>query len=235
MLTLASLGPLTTTWIPPASCLPTTTGFGSATYFIGAGFRALGVDNDCVPNIYGPETANPTTSPLVQITTVTDGPTPATLATITGYSTFTPTPTGTAVVDFKTTGYYYSTIAFYSPGICPSGYYYAATFTGGRPSAPPSELRYLCCPSGYKIYIGGTSSKSYSGGNTYTRRWSTYSYPGCVSSATRISNVWSMETGWPSVKPTNYRLSAASTTRSYWSLYVTASGVAVVGARRIRR
>jgi hypothetical protein len=226
-LTLASLGPLTTPWIPPASCLRTTTKVSTATYFIGAAFRSLGVDNDCVPNIYGLETATLTTSPLVQITTVTDGPTPVTIATITGYSTFTPAPTGAAQVNFTISGYYYSSIAFYSPGICPSGYTYAATFTGGRPSAPPSESRYLCCPSGYRVYTGATSSRSSSNGVTYTRRWSTHSYPGCVSSATRLSNVWVMETGWPGVKPTSYDLDTASTTRSFRSLYVTASGIAV--------
>jgi hypothetical protein len=111
---LVSQGPLTTLWTPPPSCLATTTADANYNYYVGFN------------NVYGRRAINlgcmiptptvlytPTPSPLPKYTAQN-----GTLVTITtGYSSYFPFPTSIwTQTDIA---------AYYSPGICPSGYHYA--------------------------------------------------------------------------------------------------------------
>ncbi|KAF1814021.1 hypothetical protein P152DRAFT_301790 [Eremomyces bilateralis CBS 781.70] len=213
---LVPLGPLTTLWTPPASCLSTTTQWGqlgqTGALFIGY-HSDLGPDADCFPSHRAEPTGSPVTTALIAFSTVT-GPTPTPIPSIVGFTTITPTPTGPFKADplFSQTGYT-SKVAYYSPGICPSGYTYAATYTGWEkyyifrtPLPTSSVTQHFCCPSGYRPNLRITSSVKGGAFRDYTTTWPSLDYLLCSATPTSVANVWTMTPGWPTVKPTSYSL-----------------------------
>ncbi|KAF1812663.1 hypothetical protein P152DRAFT_345454 [Eremomyces bilateralis CBS 781.70] len=224
-LALVTLGALNTQWTPPSSCLSTTTLWGSS-YFLG--FQStIGLDSECIPNAFATPTESIVTSALIQITTDTNEPTPSTYATITGYTTLTPSATRTALGQLMPASEIISSVGYYSPGVCPSGYTYAASFTAGRPSASESESRYICCPSGFQAPTWTSTSTRTSNGARFIAKVATYDYPLCSQSATTLTNLWSMTPGWPDVRPSSYTLTEAERTYSENYFRVSASGVVV--------
>ncbi|KAF1813672.1 hypothetical protein P152DRAFT_448094 [Eremomyces bilateralis CBS 781.70] len=211
--TLLTQGPLSTLWTPPASCLSTTTMWGDRTYFMGF-MTDVGIDISCYPSLLPTPTGSATVSPLVEIRT---GSGDAEIATITGYTTVFPTPTGLSTTPLWPTDRYVSEAAYYSPGICPSGYEYAAPFTlwSYKTTATQSSsvTRFLCCPSGYKAEAYGTGESA------------SYYYPGCQRKTDALTNVWSMTPGWPTVQPTS--LPMFETSREYGTFTVSANGIVV--------
>jgi hypothetical protein len=234
---LVTLGPLTTVWTPPASCLSTTTQWGDwySAFFLGYQPN-LGVDADCFPSHKPTATASATTAPLVAISSVTTGPTPTTFVTITGYTTVTPTPTDVnnpAQPLLTTRSNYDWHAAYYSPGICPSGYTYAVSYTDkygpwAAPTFAENDLtRYFCCPSGYTVQSYVTSTTRAGNLRLKTSYSTLYWYPDCLLTTSAMPTVWSMTPGWPATKPTSYSLTSSMGDGSYRSYSVYASGVVV--------
>lgn len=225
--TLVSQGALTTQWTPPSSCLATTTLWGSYRgYFLGF-HEQVGIDLDCYPSLLSQQTASVTTSPLIVTGTTTEASTTKPYVTITGFTTYTPSITLTKTPFFPSSpGGLVSDIAFYSPGVCPSGYSYAVSYTFSK-ARPPGESRYVCCPSGYTVQTYMSTLRQTAGGRIYTSLVPVYSYPSCSSSATSITNLWSLVPGWPTVKPESYQLTTTSQSRTYESFLVRASGLVV--------
>jgi hypothetical protein len=234
---LITLGPLTTVWTPPASCLSTTTQWGDwySAFFIGYQPN-LGVDADCFPSHKPTAIASATTSPLVETSSVTTGLTPTTFVTITGYTTMFPTPTDAnlpAQPLLKTSPSYDWHAAYYSPGICPSGYTYAVTYTDtpsfwATPTSTENDLtRYFCCPSGYTVNSYVTSSTQAVNLRLKASYSTSYWYPRCSLTTSAMPTVWSMTPGWPATKPTSYSLTSSTGGDWYGSYNVYASGVVV--------
>ncbi|KAF1809011.1 hypothetical protein P152DRAFT_173266 [Eremomyces bilateralis CBS 781.70] len=212
-LTLLSLGVLNSQWTPPGSCLSTTTAWGNS-YFLGY-HKDAGHDPQCIPNVAA--------APTVSVVT-TNGLTPSTYTT-----TIAPSPTITAIAQLMPSAdQNISSVGYYSPGICPSGFIYAASFTAGLPGAG-KESRYICCPSGFLAEKGTSTRVRTTKGGRRTTRITTYEYPLCTQSARTITNLWSMTPGWPSVRPSSYNVSQTSTTnRNSKSVFsITASGIVV--------
>lgn len=220
-LALVSLGALSTQWTPPGSCVSTTTVWGNS-FFVG--FQsALGLDSGCIPTpTAGSQTATP------QFTTDSSGSTAFPIAWITPAPISTSTSSATSTPNFFPSGYRISSVAYYSPGICPSGFTYAASFTAGRPRATALEERYLCCPSGLEASTSISKSRRTSDGRVHTSHIVTYEYPLCTQSTRTISNLWSMTPGWPTSQPSTFDVGTSTTSGAFF--YVTASGL-VVGWR----
>jgi hypothetical protein len=226
--TLITQGPLTTQWTPPASCLSTTTKWGSYRGLFLGFHQEVGIDLDCYPSLNPMPTAAATTSPLLSTGTTTEAGSPKVFVTVTGFTTYTPAPTITKTPLWPTRGIV-SDVAYYSPGICPSGYSYAVSFTDGQ-KAQLDESRYLCCPSGYTVNTYMSTSRITEGGRVTASLYPSYMYPSCSRTTTSMSNVWSLAPGWPTVKPTSYALEESVIANRYESFAIQASGV-VVGWR----
>ncbi|KAF2668525.1 hypothetical protein BT63DRAFT_279480 [Microthyrium microscopicum] len=255
---LISAGPLTTLWTPPASCLSTTSQFGytyQGHFFIGWN-SAYGPDWECFPSVQGRTiitSASYTTQTTQHVTIVTpNGSNPIPYPTIYSASTETWLVRNSDRMAATTTALYFS------PGICPSGYIYAATFTDASYVVPypftattPSNLkesRYMCCPDGFSVSSIMSTSTTTSSSYDYAHATSSvptttyfstarYDYPICIQTASAFHNVWYINSEWPYSRPSSLALSDATATaglndmgHSTSHLTATASGF-VVGWR----
>jgi hypothetical protein len=196
---LASNGPLTHFFVPPSSCLETTT-FDGTNYFLGYQ-SALGTDEACYPPVIA-----------------------------------SPTSTSTIVSNANAI-----TLQYWSPGLCPYGWTYAMSYNGpgipvtgtASPSTvsfegfaastvtySPDNTAYICCPTGFNIGVTSYGSGSAQG-----------AYPICTLYDGAIYAGWSMQPGWPTVKPEShiqlYSKVPAASDATCESFTVRASGIVV--------
>jgi hypothetical protein len=237
---LAFGGALTSRWYPPNSCLSTTSQVyfrGYSTEFFLGYHTSLGIDPNCFPPMPTTTTSTTSLNPIstsfvASVMTSTSGTIQVAYPTI--ISTITWRPDAYRSYDSHTK----EIAAYFSPGICPSGYEYAASFTGitripdypsNTPSPGESESRYLCCPSGYTVH-------STSGYNTPVRVSTPtthyYKYPLCTREAATFSNVVEVGREWPTTIPPELLPSKVSARSSGWKSNLTAiaSGI-IVGWR----
>jgi hypothetical protein len=103
------------------------------------------------------------------------------------------------------------TIQYYSPALCPSGWWYAMSYSG--PGLPPTTntpsvqvdsffgtsttiepevTAWVCCPESYSVSV-----TSYNGSNVGA-------YPLCTDYAANLYDAWDMLPGWPTSKPNSF-------------------------------
>jgi hypothetical protein len=105
------------------------------------------------------------------------------------------------------------TIQYYSPALCPSGWWYAMSYSG--PGLPPTTntpsvqvdsyfgtsttfqpevTAWVCCPNAFSISV-----TSYEGTNVGA-------YPLCTDYAANLFSAWHLVSGWPNSQPTSHEI-----------------------------
>jgi hypothetical protein len=139
------------------------------------------------------------------------------------------------------------TLQYYSPGACPDGWTYAMSYDGpGIPESTgatsfsvvsvsgiprstvtdsPDNTAYICCPDSYSIAVTTEVTGGAQG-----------AYPICTKYDSNIDTAWSIQPGWPTVKPSSLQLfshiytpnsNAVGPSNNCGSYTVRASGIVV--------